>query len=250
MVSRRALIVLTSLLTVALGCSKDAQQSDQPSVEQFKQVLNAHLQALRIEGFTERTVLFQDVQPGKPNGGYYPFVVTAIVRDYGPGYPPNHYYGTTCVGKMDQWKFDMLRDDTGKWIVQGRMTVSDSVCKNNPSEGVSATPASSLPGAPASSEPLAGAQPATKSTGSAGNLYLGEYACYGTGGRMMAGMGFHLKTGGKYDDPDRGRAGTYDYDAGESTISFHGGFLDGQTGSHVTNRGFQLSSTVNCEPWR
>jgi len=66
----------------------------------------------------------------------------------------------------------------------------------------------------------------------------------------MAGMGFHLKPGGTYHDVDGGRGGTYSYNAPPSAISFRGGFLDGQVGRNVRNTGFQLSSTVNCEPWR
>jgi hypothetical protein len=240
-------MILVPLLIVAPGHPADTQ----PSVAQFQQVFEAHLQKFKPDGFTARTVLFQEVRPGTPNGGYYPFQVTAILHDYGPGYPANRYYGRTCVGKMDQWKFDMRQDEFGKWIVQGRMTPADSVCKDNPSQGVSAIPLAGLPGAPAGKVSPVDAKPAAPPpAGGTGNLYLGEYACYGVGSRLMAGMGFHLKPGGTYHDVDGGRGGTYSYDAPTSAISFRGGFLDGQVGRNVRNTCFQLSSTVNCEPWR
>lgn len=47
---------------------------------------------------------------------------------------------------MDKWPFDLRKDDFDNWIVQGRMTASDTVCNDNPSEGASAMPVSSLPG--------------------------------------------------------------------------------------------------------
>ena len=228
------------------ACAKSSQESQvsgdgQPSVEQFEQTLNTQLQKLRPDGFTERTVLFQDVQAGNSNGGFYPFQVTAVIHDYGPGYPANRFYGSTCVGKMDAWKFDMLKDDFGKWIVQGAMTVSDRVCKDNPSEGVSSQPLTELSGK-RSTAGTADSGPSSTKEAKGGTLYVGEYACYGTAGRLMAGMGFRLQADSSYTDIDGGRTGTYDYDTNESTISFHGGFLDGQKGTHVRMKGFTLSS--------
>lgn len=242
----RFFVVVTLLLIGAPASAAGAQ----PTVAQFEQVLNAHLQKLKPAGVTVRTVLFQNVRSGKPNGGYYPFEVTAIIHDYGPGYPRNGYYGQTCVGKMDKWKFDMRQDDFGDWIVQGRMTVSDAVCKDNPAEGVSATPVAGLSGQSAPNSPAPDAKPARQTGKNGASLYLGEYACYGAGGRLMAGMGFHFKAGGGHDDVDGGRGGTYVYDTSASTISFQGGFLDGQVGRNIRNTGFQLSLTIRCEPWR
>jgi hypothetical protein len=234
------------LLFVAAGCAADTQ----PSVEQLKQALDARLQKLKSEGTTVRTVLFQEVVPGKPNGGYFPFQVTAIIHDFSQGYPPNGYYGETCVGKMDKWKFDLLADELGGWTIQGRMTVLGPECKKNPSEGVSAIPLAGLSGTVAG-KASADAKPAANSAAAErGNLYLGEYACYGAGNHLMAGMGFLLESSGKYHDVGGQRAGTYTYNAPQSTVSFHGGFLDGQAGRNVRNTGFQLSATVHCEPWR
>lgn len=223
-----------------------------PTAADARQTLNAQLQKLKPGGVTQRTVLFETVTPGTPNGGYYPFIVTATIHDYGPGYPANRFYGETCVGKMDKWKFDLRDNGASGWVAQGRMTVSDSRCTKNPSEGVSAVAVGSLPGKPA--EQGATSTPSAvvgKQQAAAGNLYLGEYACYGAGGRLMAGMGFRLLAGGKYSDLDGSRgSGSYRHDAGSSTLSFSGGFLDGQKGSNVRITGFQISSTVNCEPWR
>ena len=83
-----------------------------------------------------------------------------------------------------------------------------------------------------------------------GQLYLGEYACYGYGNRIMTGMGFVLSQNGSYTDIDKGRGGNYIYDAESATIKFNGGFLDGQTGTEVTAKGFPLSETVFAEPWK
>jgi hypothetical protein len=238
------------LLLVAPGCGPSYAAAASPSVEQFKQVLEARLQKLKPEGTTVRTVLFQDVIPGKPKGGSYRFLVTAIIHDYGAGFPKKRYYGETCVGRMDKWKFDLIPDDFGGWNVQGRMTVSGRECKKNPSEGVSAIPLAGLSGKPAAkSLPVDAKATAPAPAGGGEPLYLGKYACHGVGGQMMAGMGFHLKPGGKYDDVAGGRGGSYVYDARESTITFRGGFLDGQVGSNVRQTGFNLASTVNCEPF-
>ena len=222
-----------------------------PTAVDARKTLNAQLQKLKPAGYTQRTVLFETVTPGTPNGGYYPFIVTATIHDYGPGYPANRFYGDTCVGKMDKWKFDLRDNGSGGWVAQGRMTVplSDSVCQKNPSEGVAAVAVGSLPGKPA--EEGAASPPARKGQSAVGNLYLGEYACYGTGGRLMAGMGFRLLASNRYTDLDGSRGGgSYSYDAGSATLSFSGGFLDGQKGGNVKITGFQISRTVNCEPWR
>jgi hypothetical protein len=124
----RSLIVLWSFSLFTFGCAKN----DAPSAEEFKQVLGERLQELKPAGFTVRTVRFEEVRLGEATRGNFPFEVTATVHDYGPGYPANRYYGQTCVGKMDKWKFDMRRDEFGRWFVQGRMTVSDRVCKDKP----------------------------------------------------------------------------------------------------------------------
>src|SRR5258708_8227241 len=125
-----------------------------PTVDTLKQLLNQRLQKLRPDGSTERNVLFQDVRAGNASGGDYPFQVTALIRDYGAGYPANRYYGETCVGQMDKRVFRVSRDDFGQWQVEGAMTVTSSdgrQWKPNPSARVSSIPLASLQGTAAPS---------------------------------------------------------------------------------------------------
>jgi hypothetical protein len=238
MIGTRIHLLGAALLLAA--CSSHG--SDAPTTEQFQAALDAHLQKLRPDGYTERTVLFENVRAGASNGPRHSFVVTATIHDYGPGYPANSYYGQTCVGRMDGWTFEMLPNAVGEWIVQGRMTVSDTQCKENPAEGQPAVAVASLPGQRAT----AVAPPPTPTGGS---LALGEYACYGTGSQLMAGMGFVLSQDGTYADLDGERGGRWQHDTGAATISFSGGFLDGQRGTGVSAQGFAISSTVSCEPY-
>lgn len=237
------------LPTVAILCaSAHGAGGDQPTPDVLKVTLNKRLQSLRPTGTTERQVLFQEVRAGTPSGGLHPFQVTALIRDYGPGYPANRHYGETCVGKMDKWKFDLLRDDFGDWQVQGRMTVTDAgQCKANPAEGVSAIPLNTLEGAPAPTGAVPGAA-AAKEPARGGKGPSGEWACYGTGSRLM--FGFTFQSDGSYLDGDKKRAGTYSYNASAATVSFRGGAMDGQAGKYVKTGSFQLSATVSCEPWR
>ena len=83
-----------------------------------------------------------------------------------------------------------------------------------------------------------------------GDLKLGEYACYGSGGSILIGLGFKAQAGNRYTDLDGRNAGSYTYSAGASTIVFRGGFLDGQAGRNVRTKGFDLTATISCEPWR
>jgi len=231
MTIRNAVILLGALTPLSFAAA--------PSVDTLKQTLNQSLLKLLPAGITERNVLFQDVRAGRPNGDLYPFQVTAQVRDYGTGYPANHYYGTTCVGKIEQAVFTLSPDDFGGWKVQGPMTPPSSNCKPNPSAGVPSIPLATLSGAPA---------PASHGTPSA--LPTGEWACYGAGGRLLIGLGFRLQAGGTYTNLDNRNKGTYNYQAAAGTIAFSGGHLAGQTGRNYHNHHFDLSSTVGCEPFR
>jgi hypothetical protein len=228
----------------------------QPTVEQFKQQFYTQMQKLKPSDVTRRNVSFVEVVKGSPSGAYYPFKVTAYVHDYSPGYPANHYYGKTCVQKFDGLKYDMLKDNFGGWNIQGKFTASldDTKCANNPSQGLEALPLSSVQGTVYNATQIKQASPnATLQKPAAnknGDLYVGEYACYGTGSRLMAGMGFILKPNGTYVDVDNKRGGTYNYNSQKATISFNGGFLSGQVGKNVKQSGFQLSNTVTAEPWR
>ena len=93
--------ILPAIAVVAFGIMLRAG-TPAPSVDTLKQVLNKRLQSLRPDGMTERNVLFQEVRAGSPAPGSYPFQVTAVIRDYGPGYPANRYYGETCVSRLEK----------------------------------------------------------------------------------------------------------------------------------------------------
>lgn len=246
-------IILSFFTLFLASCnSTDAQ----PTVEQFKQAFEVQMQKLTPEGF-KRTIVFQNVVKGQANGGYYPFKVEGYVHDYSAGYPANHYYGQTCLGKIDGFTYEMHKDEFGKWIVQGRFTVTTNYkdCKDNPSQGAEAIPLANVPGTvyhasnTGSSATVTNANTNTTDN-SASKLYIGEYASYGYGNRILAGMGFRLNNDGSYTDIDNKRGGRYVYDSKNATITFNGGFLDGEIGRNVKLTGFQLSNTVSCEPWR
>ncbi len=106
----------------------------------------------------------------------------------------------------------------------------------------------------------AGLRPATGQTGPAprserpapaaaagGTLPLGEYACYGSGGQILAGLGFKLTSGGRYSDLDGATSGSYAING--STITFRGGHLDGQTGREINGKGFRIGLQATCELW-
>lgn len=229
------------------SCNSEAQ----PSTEIFKEALVKRLQSLRPDGFERRTVKLVQVVPGKTNSGTTSYKVTAYIHDYDEGYPPNKYYGQTCVGKMDNWPFTMHKDASGEWIVQGKFTVTDSDCQTNTAEGSESLPLADVPGT--TYEPGKNNQAKKNSPKTEENqdlLYIGEYAAYGTGGRLMAGMGIILTKDNRYYDLDKKRGGTYNYDKKTATISFQGGFLSGQKGRNVNTNGFDLSETVHYEPYR
>ncbi|QQS10667.1 MAG: hypothetical protein IPK81_13490 [Rhodospirillales bacterium] len=79
----------------------------------------------------------------------------------------------------------------------------------------------------------------------AGALKPGEYACYGSGGRILIGLGFKALAGGRYTDLDGKSPGTFTVSG--DTIVFKGGHLDGQVGRDLRNNTFRINS-VGCEP--
>lgn len=223
----------------------------QPSTEIFKEVFVKQLQHLKPVGYERRTVKLVQVTPGKTVGGTTSFKVTAYIHDYDEGYPSNKYYGQTCLGKMDNWIFTLLKNDFGEWVVQGRFTVTNNTCITNPSLGEESQPLSDVPGTTYEIGKNAGAATNTvKKSEHPNTLYIGEYAAYGTGGRLMTGMGMTLTADGRYYDLDKKRGGTYKYNQQASTITFTGGFLTGQTGKNVNANGFDISNTVRYEPWK
>lgn len=145
-----------------------------PTVEQIQTALVARLQKMKPGRAKERTVLFQSVKAGLPKSGAYPFIVTAQVHDYGTGYPANKHFGQTMVETFEDARFLLSEDEFGAWKVEGALTPPKSVSRDNPSEGVSAIPLSTLQGTPASTTAAAAPRPATPAK--VVKLPIGEWA--------------------------------------------------------------------------
>jgi hypothetical protein len=241
-VIRFGFVIPISLFAIACSSSL-ALAADAPSADTLKRVLGQQLQKLRPVGFTERNVLFQEVRAGTPGARYW-FQVTATIRDYGPGYPANHYYGETCVGHMDKSPFELVRDEFGEWEVQGKMSLTTSdgrQCKPNPSAGVTSIPLTTLAGSPAPAGPAAAPPPpapaagkptglSTGKDGAHGSVTAKSYACVfyidSPSSTLQTVPGFTIKAGGKYMDAD-GKNGTYTFDPAQALITFHGGSMNG-----------------------
>ncbi len=229
----QAFLILTIVASGAFAATA-------PSAETLKELLSRRLQSLRPAGTTERNVLFQEVRAGTPSGGTYPFQATLLVRDYGPGYPANRFYGETCVSRFDKVRFALLPDEFGGWHVEGAMTPSmeDTKCTKNPAAGVSSIPLASLPGTAAPVGTAAAwpatAAPAAPAAGSGGGaLPSGNYECWANGqARLLQTFTTRSKT--QYTGSD-GVAGTYSLDPNTGRLQFHGGALDG-----VLPKGFYM----------
>jgi hypothetical protein len=98
------------------------------------------------------------------------------------------------------------------------------------------------PAAPTPPAPASRAKPAP-----AGNLRQGEYACYGFGGQIMAGLGFKVTAPGRYSDLDGATSGTFSVSG--SSVTVRGGHLGGQTGRELTAKGFRIGQQATCEFW-
>lgn len=98
-------------------------------------------------------------------------------------------------------------------------------------------------GAPSTASSPAPAAAATVVTGA--SLPDGEYTCYGSGLRILIGMGFRV-SGGRYKDLDGNGDGSVAI-AGDK-VNFTGGHLDGQQGREVQPNGtFRIASMASCE---
>jgi hypothetical protein len=179
-----------------------------PNVETAKQVLSQVAEAT-AEGATERNVLFQDVRQLAAGGNTFQLEVTATIRDYGPGYPANRYYGDTCIGKFEKEKYSFWTDGTA-WQVDGRLTAPTHKCDKNPS------------GAPAAQGRTAAAPQPTRS----GVMVEGVYECW-SGRTANLTLNFTIRAGGQYVDAE-GKAGTFSVNAANSRVNFRGGVLDGE----------------------
>lgn len=231
---RRHLCLMLFAAAVLATCgTSEAQSSKVPNPEVLKRVLDKKLQLLKPGGMTERNVLFQTVVAGMRDGGSFPFRVTLLIRDYGPGYPTNRYYGETCVSQITDGVYTLSPDAFGEWQVQGRMTpdLSHTACKPNPSAGVSSAPLASLAGSPAPTGAIGGpaAGSATGAVGSAARspaaVAVGGYECWANGQARML-MNFTIRDASRYTGSD-GATGTFSFDAATTRITFKGGALDG-----------------------
>lgn len=139
---RTGLSITVTLAFTLLMPAARAGIADGPSVDQVKGLITEHLRALTPQGVTERDVAFQDVRPGTPYADVaglrtqpqtrYPFQVTLALRDYEPGYPPNHYFGSTCVSHLTKSVFTVTADDFDGWAIEGAWTPTDKDCTPNP----------------------------------------------------------------------------------------------------------------------
>jgi hypothetical protein len=168
-------------------------------------------------------------QGGRRHPALIPFRATITIHDQETGYPPNHYYGQTCVGKLEAETYTLRLDEFGGWDAQGKMTpdVSTKVCKPNPSAGVSSIPVSTLQGsaAPAGGAPAVAPAPQTGSAPSAGHgLAQGPYQCWANG-QARPLLNFTAMGDNQYRDSE-GHTGTMTV-AANGRVTIRGGNLDG-----------------------
>jgi len=109
-----------------------------------------------------------------------------------------------------------------------------------------ATPPPAPATAAAPAKPTA-AKPAATGGGGGGGLRVGEYACYGSSGSVLIGLGFKVVAAGRTTDLDGGNPGTYSIQG--TNVVFRGGHLDGQTGRSLNDGRFTIGTMANCEPW-
>jgi pyruvate/2-oxoglutarate dehydrogenase complex dihydrolipoamide acyltransferase (E2) component len=91
------------------------------------------------------------------------------------------------------------------------------------------------------------AAPKAPAAASAAGLKVVEYACYGSGGRIMIGLGFKVTAPGRYTDLDGKNPGTYAIQG--TNVVFRGGHLDGQTGRDLKDGKFTIGTLAGCEPF-
>lgn len=88
-----------------------------------------------------------------------------------------------------------------------------------------------------------------KKTGkTSASLKIGEYACTGSGGRMMIGLGFKITSASRYTDLDGKRRGTFSIAGGK--ITFRGGHLEGVTGRDLKDNWFVVGAQTSCGPFK
>jgi hypothetical protein len=78
----------------------------------------------------------------------------------------------------------------------------------------------------------------------AAGLQAGEYACAGSGGRILIGLGFKLNADGSYTDLDGKTSGQAEFSG--SSVRFLGGHLNGYVGTNVRGgTNFEIHS-ISC----
>ena len=87
----------------------------------------------------------------------------------------------------------------------------------------------------------------SSSAATAGGLKIGEYACYGSGGTILIGLGFKVLAGNRYTDLDGKNPGKFAIEG--ETVTFTGGHLDGQVGKGLKDYKFTIHS-ASCEPFQ
>lgn len=80
-----------------------------------------------------------------------------------------------------------------------------------------------------------------------GPLKPGEYACYGTGGTLLIGMGFKLAANGSYTDLEGRNPGRVTARGG--SVTFTGGTMGGKTARRLDGSRFAFGYATTCEPW-
>lgn len=91
-------------------------------------------------------------------------------------------------------------------------------------------------------------KPVRKAGTASSGLKIGEYACTGSGGRMMIGLGFKVVSSGRYTDLAGKRAGTFTISNG--LIKFQGGHLTGVSGRDLKDNWFTVASQARCGPYK
>ena len=121
------------------------------------------------------------------------------------------------------------------WIVVAALAAGPALAQA-PKAPAKAPPPKAAPAAPK-------APPASPGAG----LKQVEYACYGSGGRIMIGLGFKVTAAGRYTDLDGMNPGTYTVSG--TNVTFKGGHLDGQTGRDLKDGKFTIGTLAGCEPY-
>lgn len=159
--------------------------------------------------------------------------------------PPGGLMRVRCVEYVEPAPGNYRRAQ-GTYIVYGKGELRPA--------GGGAASTVTPPVAPVSPPPAGAASAAPTNRGpqaapgnSGDGLRIGEYACYGSGGRILGGFGFKALPGNRYTDLDGGESGSYRVDG--DSVSFSGGHLDGTVGRALNNGNFRIGQQADCEPY-